>query len=84
MAAESGEGAVTSHVDEDQKDIILYDIQLATLQRKAVPGVQSFPFSLVVPPGLAPSMQVLRRYISCDAIKTCRSIRESKTLCMRI
>lgn len=57
MAEASGEES-TLRVDEDQKDIILYDIQLATLQRTAVSGVQSFPFSVVLPPGLPPSMEV--------------------------
>ena len=54
---EGGGGEATSHVDDDHKDIINYNIQLTTLQRKAVSGIQSFPFSVVLPPGLPPSMQ---------------------------
>lgn len=49
-----------THRDNSSEDIefLGYDVQLASFGEKAAPGVHSFPFSVVLPPGLPPSMKV--------------------------
>lgn len=43
----------------ENREILGYDIQLASFGGKAASGTHSFPFSVMLPPGLPPSMKVL-------------------------
>lgn len=49
-----------THRDNYNEDIefLSYDVQLASFNGKASSGVHSFPFSVVLPPDLPPSMKV--------------------------
>lgn len=59
VPTESGVAPYT-HRDNSNEDIefLSYDVQLASFGGKAASGVHSFPFSVVLPPELPPSMKV--------------------------
>lgn len=43
---------------EDSDEFLSYEVQLACFDRKATTGIHNFPFSIMLPPGLYPSMKV--------------------------
>lgn len=44
----------------EKKEFLSYDVQLAAFGGKAASGSHNFPFSVMLPPGLPPSMKVTR------------------------
>lgn len=42
----------------EKKEFLSYDVQLAAFGGKAALGSHNFPFSVMLPPGLPPSMKV--------------------------
>lgn len=50
----------TTHreVISEEKDFLSYEVQLASFGGKATTGSHGYPFSVMLPPGLPPSMQV--------------------------
>ena len=46
------------HEAKETKDFLSYKIKIGDFDGKAASGVHSFPFSLTLPEGLAPSMKV--------------------------
>lgn len=42
----------------EKKEFLSYEVQLASFGGKAASGSHNFPFSVMLPPGLPPSMKV--------------------------
>lgn len=49
----------------EKKEFLSYDVQLAAFGGKAASGSHNFPFSVMLPPGLPPSMKVQNRCCIC-------------------
>lgn len=47
----------------EKKEFLSYDVQLAAFGGKAASGSHSFPFQVMLPPGLPPSMEVTSRAV---------------------
>lgn len=57
----SGDGnRTTTHREavSEQKDFLSYEVHLATFGGRMTAGSHSYPFSVMLPPGLPSSMQV--------------------------